>query len=196
MFTGIIEEVGTVVACVEEQSNVHYTIACNFVEEIKIDQSIAHNGCCLTVVEIVDAKSYKVTAIKETLNKTNLKNWKAGTKINVERCVQMNGRLDGHIVQGHVDSVVRCLEVKDQQGSWDFVFETTQDELLVNKGSITLNGVSLTVVEAKENTFSVSIIPYTFEHTNFHTLKQGDLVNVEYDIIGKYVQKMLSKANQ
>ena len=108
----------------------------------------------------------------------------------------MNGRLDGHIVQGHVDSVVRCLEVKDQQGSWDFVFETTQDELLVNKGSITLNGVSLTVVEAKENTFSVSIIPYTFEHTNFHTLKQGDLVNVEYDIIGKYVQKMLAKANQ
>lgn len=196
MFTGIIEEVGFVVACVEEQSNVHYTIACNFVEEIKIDQSIAHNGCCLTVVEIVDAKSYKVTAIKETLNKTNLKNWKAGTKINLERCVQMNGRLDGHIVQGHVDSVVRCLEVKDQQGSWDFVFETTQDELLVNKGSITLNGVSLTVVEAKENTFSVSIIPYTFEHTNFHTLKQGDLVNVEYDIIGKYVQKMLAKANQ
>jgi len=144
----------------------------------------------------VDAKSYKVTAIKETLNKTNLKNWKAGTKVNLERCVQMNGRLDGHIVQGHVDSVVRCLDVKDQQGSWDFVFETTQDELLVNKGSITLNGVSLTVVEAKENTFSVSIIPYTFEHTNFHTLKQGDLVNVEYDIIGKYVQKMLAKANQ
>jgi riboflavin synthase len=196
MFTGIIEEVGTVLAFVEEQSNVHYTIACDFVEEIKIDQSIAHNGCCLTVVEIVDAKSYKVTAIKETLNKTNLKNWKTGTKINLERCVQMNGRLDGHIVQGHVDSVVRCLEVKDQQGSWDFVFETTHDELLVNKGSITLNGVSLTVVEAKENTFSVSIIPYTFEHTNFHTLKQGDLVNVEYDIIGKYVQKMLAKANQ
>lgn len=192
MFTGIIEQLGVVKAIRKEAENIHFTIAAPLTSELKIDQSVAHNGCCLTVVEIT-SDEYVVTAIQETLDKTNLGAWKVGTKVNLERCMQMNGRLDGHIVQGHVDTTASCIAVEDQQGSWKYTFHYTGEMVTVEKGSITINGTSLTVVDSKDNEFSVCIIPYTYEFTNFHELKVGDTVNLEFDIIGKYVAKLLGK---
>jgi riboflavin synthase len=191
MFTGIIEQLGIVKSIRKEDNNIHFTIEAPFTNELKIDQSVAHNGCCLTVVEI-DQQQYVVTAIQETLDKTNLKDWTIGTKVNLERCMQMNGRLDGHIVQGHVDSIATCVNIEDQSGSWKFTFEYITDQVTVEKGSITINGTSLTVVDSLPKSFSVCIIPYTYEHTNFHQLKIGDSVNLEFDIIGKYVAKLLA----
>jgi riboflavin synthase len=191
MFTGIIEKLGIVKSIRKEDNNIHFTIEAPFTNELKIDQSVAHNGCCLTVVEI-DQQQYVVTAIQETLDKTNLKDWTIGTKVNLERCMQMNGRLDGHIVQGHVDSIAICVNIEDQSGSWKYTFEYTTDQVTVEKGSITINGTSLTVVDSLPKSFSVCIIPYTYEHTNFHQLKVGDSVNLEFDIIGKYVAKLLA----
>lgn len=174
----------------KEAGNVHFTLSSPFTHELKIDQSVAHNGCCLTVVSIENDR-YTVTAIKETLDKTNLGQWTAGTAVNFERCMQMNGRLDGHIVQGHVDTTGICTSVEDQDGSTKFTFEYEAGFPTVEKGSVTVNGVSLTVVDSKAASFSVCIIPYTLEHTNFQHLKSGDRVNLEFDIIGKYVAKLL-----
>lgn len=190
MFTGIIEQLGEIRQIEQEQENIHFTLFSPFTSELKIDQSVAHNGTCLTVVDI-QGDLYKVTAIQETLNKTNLGSWDIGTKVNLERCMQMNGRLDGHIVQGHVDSVAKCVAIEDQNGSWKFTFEYVTDQVTVEKGSITINGVSLTVVDSMSNSFSVCIIPFTFENTNFHQLKVNDFVNLEFDIIGKYVAKLM-----
>lgn len=192
MFTGIIEQLGVVKSIQKESDNIHFTLEAPFTTELKIDQSVAHNGCCLTVVEI-SGNEYVVTAIQETLNKTNLGSWKVGTKVNLERCMQMNGRLDGHIVQGHVDTTGTCSAIEDQNGSWKYTFRYESADLTVEKGSITINGTSLTVVDSKTNEFSVCIIPYTYEHTNFHTLEVGSTVNLEFDIIGKYVAKMMGK---
>jgi riboflavin synthase len=193
MFIGIIEQLGVVTAVRREASNVHFTLEAAFTHELKIDQSVAHNGCCLTVVDI-QGTSYTVTAIQETLDKTNLGTWQEGTKVNLERCMLMNGRLDGHIVQGHVDTTAECISIEDQQGSWKYTFRYTTDQVTVEKGSVTVNGTSLTVVDSKAHEFSVCIIPYTFEHTNFHTLRVGDTVNLEFDIIGKYVAKLIGKS--
>jgi riboflavin synthase len=190
MFTGIIEQIGVVMAIKKESENVHFTVKSPFTSELKIDQSVAHNGCCLTVVAI-DSSDYQVTAIHETLEKTNLGSWKVGTKINLERCMQMNGRLDGHIVQGHVDTTAECVLIEDQNGSWKYTFRYKSPNVTVEKGSITVNGTSLTVVDSQTQEFSVCIIPYTYEFTNFHQLEIGDTVNLEFDIIGKYVAKLL-----
>lgn len=195
MFTGIIEQLGIVKAIRKEGENIHFTISAPFTAELKIDQSVAHNGCCLTVVELSNDE-YVVTAIQETLDKTNLKSWKIGTKVNLERCMQMNGRLDGHIVQGHVDTTANCTEIEDQNGSWKYTFQYLNDMVTVEKGSVTINGTSLTVVDSKDKEFSVCIIPYTYEHTNFHALQIGDTVNLEFDIIGKYVAKLFGRSNQ
>jgi riboflavin synthase len=192
MFTGIIEQLGTVTNIRKEGENVHFTVKADMTSELKIDQSVAHNGCCLTVVEI-DQNEYVVTAILETLKKTNLGTWEVGTKVNLERCMIMNGRLDGHIVQGHVDTTATCIGIEDEDGSWKYTFEYDTDMVTVEKGSITINGTSLTVVGSKEKQFSVHIIPYTYEFTNFHTLEVGSTVNLEFDIIGKYVAKLFSK---
>lgn len=190
MFTGIIEETGVVKDIRKEGENVHFTLSSPFTHELKIDQSVAHNGVCLTVVEN-RGDEYVVTAIKETLDKTNLGEWQVGTKVNLERCMTMGGRLDGHIVQGHVDTTAQCIDIEDQDGSWKFTFRYNSDDVTVEKGSITVNGTSLTVVDSGQKSFSVCIIPYTFEHTNFHQLKVGDKVNLEFDIIGKYVAKLI-----
>ena len=195
MFTGIIEQLGIVKAIRKEGENIHFTISAPFTAELKIDQSVAHNGCCLTVVEL-SSDEYVVTAIQETLDKTNLKSWKIGTKVNLERCMQMNGRLDGHIVQGHVDTTANCTDIEDQNGSWKYTFQYLNDMVTVEKGSVTINGTSLTVVDSKDKEFSVCIIPYTYEHTNFHALQIGDTVNLEFDIIGKYVAKLFGRSNQ
>lgn len=192
MFTGIIEQLGVVKSIQKESENIHFTLEAPFTSELKIDQSVSHNGCCLTVVEI-SGNEYVVTAIQETLNKTNLGSWIVGTKVNLERCMQMNGRLDGHIVQGHVDTTGTCIAIEDQNGSWKYTFRYESADLTVEKGSITINGTSLTVVDSKTTEFSVCIIPYTYEHTNFHTLEVGSTVNLEFDIIGKYVAKMMGK---
>jgi riboflavin synthase len=191
MFTGIIEEVGQVVAIDHEAGNIHFTIASALSKGFKIDQSVAHNGCCLTVVA-QNQEQHVVTAIHETLLKTNLGTWKVGTKVNLERCMQLGGRLDGHMVQGHVDCVGTCTEVLDENGSWRFTFEHPEEFVTVEKGSITVNGTSLTVVDAQKGRFSVCIIPFTFEHTNFKQINPGDHVNLEFDIIGKYVARYLS----
>lgn len=198
MFSGIIEEAAVVVALRKEQENLHLTMACSFVDELKIDQSVAHNGVCLTVVELTD-KTYTVTAIKETLDRTNLGKLVIGSKVNLERSMMMNGRLDGHIVQGHVDQTAVCTEVKEADGSWYFTFEYNFDKemakrgyMTVDKGSVTVNGVSLTVCNPTDNSFQVAIIPYTYEHTNFHQIQVGSVVNIEFDIIGKYVSRMMS----
>ena len=193
MFTGIIEQLGVVTDIKREGENIHFTMESSFTNELKIDQSVAHNGCCLTVVEIND-NTYVVTAIQETLNKTNLGDWRVGTKVNLERCTVMNGRLDGHIVQGHVDTTAVCTAIEDQNGSWKYTFKYTSDQVTVEKGSVTINGTSLTVVDSKDNSFSVCIIPFTYEHTNFHTLSIGDKINLEFDIIGKYVAKLMAKS--
>ena len=194
MFTGIIEEIGSVKAITREAGNIHFTIAAKMTKELKVDQSVAHNGCCLTVVAIHD-ECYQVTAIQETLDKTNLNHWEIGTEVNLERCLVMNGRLDGHIVQGHVDTVATCTHYEEQNGSWKYTFQYKDEQLTVEKGSITINGTSLTVVDSQEKGFSVCIIPYTFENTNFKNLKTGDIVNLEFDIIGKYVAKWMQQGH-
>jgi riboflavin synthase len=193
MFTGIVEALGKVVSILPEGDNVHFTIKAEIANELQIDQSVAHNGCCLTVVSLND-EAYTVTAINETLQKTNLGLLEVGNEVNLERCMRMNGRLDGHIVQGHVDMVGECTLAEEQNGSWVFGFTYKQDEkhLTVNKGSITINGTSLTVVDSESNYFSVAIIPYTYEHTVFKHLKVGHKVNLEFDIIGKYVARLLA----
>ena len=197
MFSGIIEEAATVVALEKDKENLHITMQCSFVNELKIDQSIAHNGVCLTVVKKT-GETYTVTAIKETLDRSNLGLLKIGDKVNIERSMLMNGRLDGHIVQGHVDQTAQCVEVKEADGSWYFTFSYTCNKemakkgyLTVDKGSVTVNGVSLTVCNPTEESFQVAIIPYTYEHTNFHQIKKGSTVNLEFDIIGKYVSRMM-----
>lgn len=195
MFTGIIETLGTIIAIDKEQSNVHFTIQSTITNELKIDQSVAHNGVCLTVVSIKEDQ-YVVTAISETLSRTALNNWSIGTKVNLERCMQMNGRLDGHIVQGHVDTVGTCSNIEDQDGSWKFTITYNSADVTVEKGSITINGTSLTVVDSEPGLLSVCIIPYTYDFTNFHQLNIGDLVNLEFDIIGKYVAKLLGQQNK
>ena len=191
MFTGIIEDLGIVKQIEKEGDNFHYTIETKITQELKIDQSVAHNGVCLTVVDINDAE-YKVTAIKETLDKTNLHSLKVGDIVNIERAMKLGDRLDGHIVQGHVDQTATCKSVETLDGSWVYTFEydTALNNITIEKGSITINGVSLTVVNSKLNRFSVAIIPYTYEHTTFKNLKEGDLVNLEFDVIGKYVKRL------
>ena len=191
MFTGIIENIGTVSEIRKEAGNIHFTITSALSAGFKIDQSVAHNGCCLTVVA-QNEQEHVVTAIHETLLKTNLGAWELGTKINLERCMQLGGRLDGHMVQGHVDCIGVCTEVLDEDGSWRYTFSHPESFVTVEKGSITVNGTSLTVVNSQKGQFSVCIIPYTYEHTNFHQLKAGDHVNLEFDIIGKYVARYLS----
>ncbi|MEY3497554.1 MAG: hypothetical protein RLZZ325_561 [Pseudomonadota bacterium] len=192
MFTGIIETLGQVESLQSEAGNLHLTIRSSISEELKIDQSVAHNGVCLTVVELKPG-CHTVTAITETLNKTNLGHLKAGDLINLERCMPMNGRLDGHIVQGHVDQTATCIAVKEQNGSWiySFQYDAAVGNITVEKGSICVNGISLTVFDSKMDGFSVAIIPYTYEHTNLKQVKAGDVVNLEFDIIGKYVARLM-----
>lgn len=197
MFSGIVEEAAQVVALRKEQENLHISMRCSFTNELKIDQSVSHNGVCLTVVDIKE-DVYTVTAIKETLDKSNLGLLKIGSKVNLERSMMMNGRLDGHIVQGHVDQTATCIEVIENEGSWYYTFQYELDAVLakqgymtVEKGSVTVNGVSLTVCNSQKNSFSVAIIPFTYEFTNFHQLQKGSVVNIEFDIIGKYISKMM-----
>lgn len=197
MFSGIVEEYAKVVSLVKDQENVHITMSCSFVKELKIDQSISHNGVCLTVVSMTD-DTYTVTAMKETLDCSNLGLLQPGDKVNVERSMIMNGRLDGHIVQGHVDQTAVCTKVEDAAGSWYYTFKYTFNKemaqrgyIAVDKGSITVNGVSLTVCNPTDDAFKVAIIPYTYEHTNFHTFEAGSVVNLEFDIIGKYISRII-----
>ena len=192
MFTGIIENLGEVKKIEKENTNVHYTLSCPFTSELKVDQSLAHNGVCLTVVEI-NNDEYVVTAIDETLIRTNLSEVEVGSIVNLERCMMMGARLDGHVVQGHVDTTGICKEVIEHDGSTEFVFNYDYDDVTVSKGSITVNGVSLTVVQSDKNLFSVHIIPYTIAHTNFKTFKPGTKVNLEFDIIGKYVKRLMAE---
>jgi len=194
MFTGIIETFGTVENVVEEGTNIHYTIGSGLSNELKIDQSVAHNGVCLTVVSLTDT-THVVTAIQETLEKTNLQYLKKGMRVNLERCMQMNGRLDGHIVQGHVDQTAECVKRVELDGSWEYRFryDGSKGNVTVEKGSVCVNGISLTVVNSVDDEFSVFIIPYTFEHTNLQEVHPGDTVNLEFDIIGKYVARLLQK---
>lgn len=209
MFSGIVEEFATVTAIRRDRENIDFTLHCSFVGELTIDQSVAHNGVCLTVVQILDrdghpvapaapsAYAYVVTAMKETLDRSNLGDWTVGTKVNVERSMMMNGRLDGHIVQGHVDQTAVCTARTDQQGSYTYTFRYSFDAAMarrgyftVDKGSVTVNGVSLTVCNATQDTFEVNIIPYTFTNTNFHAIDVGTRVNIEFDIIGKYIARL------
>ncbi|MDP3358587.1 MAG: riboflavin synthase [Lutibacter sp.] len=194
MFTGIIESVGFVKNLKQEKENLHITIESNFTSELKIDQSIAHDGVCLTIVNL-EGKEYTVTAIKETLDKSNLKYVTVGSEINLERAMILGARLDGHIVQGHVDQTAVCTNIVDENGSWVFSFEydNAHNNITIEKGSITVNGVSLTVVNSRKNSFSVAIIPYTYEFTNFHAFRIGTVVNLEFDVIGKYVARLLEK---
>ncbi|WP_396148276.1 riboflavin synthase [Flavobacterium sp.] len=191
MFTGIIESIGIISDIKKDQGNVHLTIQTNITNELKIDQSVAHNGVCLTVVEIFDNK-HVVTAIQETINKTTLGLWKIGDKVNIERAMKLGDRLDGHIVQGHVDQTAVCSTIQEKSGSWEFTFEydTALNNITIEKGSITVNGTSLTVVNSAKNSFSVAIIPYTYEHTIFHTFEIGTKVNLEFDVVGKYIARM------
>jgi riboflavin synthase len=192
MFTGIIESFGTIEKITQEGTNVHFDLSSRIAAELKIDQSLAHDGVCLTVVQ-VSPNDYRVTAIAETIEKTNLSGWKVGKKVNLERCMPANGRFDGHIVQGHVDQVGVVIRISDQNGSWvfDFEFDQATENVTVEKGSITINGTSLTCFNSGPGRFSVAIIPYTYEHTNFHQLQVGDLVNLEFDIVGKYIARMI-----
>lgn len=196
MFTGIVEKTARVVGIEQEGSNFHFTLTVDFVDELSIDQSMAHDGCCLTIVKIDKTKKqYVVTAMDETMLKTNLRHWEVGTEVNVERAMRMDGRFDGHIVQGHVDQTARCSRVEDCDGSWryyfDYEYSEEQKNITVPKGSITVNGVSLTVVDSLKGHFSVSIIPYTHAITNFHNLQPGSVVNIEFDVFGKYVQRLI-----
>lgn len=194
MFTGIIETLGTVQNIQREGDNIHFTIASNISNELKIDQSVAHNGVCLTVVKL-DETTHTVTAIDETLQKSNLGHLTVGAKVNLERCMQMNARLDGHIVQGHVDQTATCILVSELDGSWEyrFKYDASKGNVTVEKGSACVNGISLTVVNSADDEFSVFIIPYTHEHTNLQDVKVGDTVNLEFDIIGKYVARLMAK---
>jgi len=191
MFTGIIEDLGTIEKLQKEGGNLNLTISSSITTELKIDQSIAHNGVCLTIVDI-DNEKYTVTAIQETLDKTNLGILDKGDRVNLERAMKLGDRLDGHIVQGHVDQTGTCISVIEENGSWIYTFEygSEKDNITIEKGSITINGVSLTVVNSKLNEFSVAIIPYTYEHTTFHSIKEGDKVNLEFDVIGKYIKRL------
>ncbi len=195
MFSGIVEESATVVNLEKDMENLHITLVCSFVNELFIDQSISHNGVCLTVVKKT-GENYTVTAIKETLIKSNLGLLKTGDKVNLERSMKINDRLDGHIVQGHVDQTAICTNVREAEGSWYFTFEydpVKDDYITVEKGSVSVNGVSLTVVNSKDRSFEVAIIPYTYEITNFHQIKKGSIVNIEFDIIGKYIAKIIAQ---
>jgi riboflavin synthase len=204
MFSGIVEEFGTVTAIEKDRENVHFTLTCSFADELSVDQSLSHDGVCLTVVEVdKQSKTYKVTAIKETLLKSALGRLEMGSKVNLERSMVMNGRLDGHIVQGHVDQTAVCTKVEESGGSWYYTFEydfdpekARQGYITVEKGSVSVNGVSLTVINSKDNAFQVAIIPYTYEITNFHTFKKGTIVNLEFDIIGKYLSKLNTYSNR
>ncbi len=194
MFSGIVEETGKVVKIVKEEGNVHFTLECSFVGELKIDQSMSHNGVCLTVVNVTD-KTYTVTAIQETLIKSNLGLLQEGDKVNLERSMKPDSLLDGHIVQGHVDQTAICTKVEEADGSWYYTFEydVNKGNITVEKGSVSVNGVSLTVVNSKDNSFQVAIIPFTYDITNFHTFKEGTVINLEFDIIGKYIQKIVGQ---
>ena len=197
MFSGIVEEYAILVALVKDQENVHFTFKCSFVNELKIDQSVSHNGVCLTVIRMTE-DTYTVTAMKETLDRSNMGLLVVGDKVNIERSMPLNGRLDGHIVQGHVDQTATCIAIADADGSWYFTFHYAFDKemakrgyITVDKGSVTVNGVSLTVCNPTEETFQVAIIPYTYEYTNFHTFTVGSVINLEFDIIGKYISRMI-----
>ena len=194
MFTGIIESIGVVKSIRHDKSNINFSIISDLTSELKVDQSISHNGVCLTVVNL-EKDSYTVTAIKETLDKTNLGKLKLGDQLNLERCLRVGDRLDGHFVQGHVDQIATCINVDNENGSWVFTFKYSplNNNITIEKGSITVNGVSLTVVNSKESEFSVAIIPYTFDNTNFNRFKAGTLVNLEFDVFGKYITKLYSK---
>ena len=195
MFSGIIEEAAPVVKVEKERDNVHITMKCSFTNELKIDQSISHNGVCLTVVK-KEGDTYTVTAIRETLEKTNIGLLKAGDKVNLERSTKLDGRLDGHMVQGHVDQTASCTSIREAGGSWYFTFEyvpAQDDYITVEKGSVSVNGVSLTVVNSKSSSFEVAIIPFTYEMTNFHQFKVGTVVNIEFDILGKYIARILKQ---
>jgi riboflavin synthase len=200
LFTGIIENTAQIVGIKANESNLTFTLTCPFVNQLKVDQSIAHNGVCLTVTEInLTENTYKVTAIEETLLRSNLADLKVNALINIERCLKLDSLLDGHLVQGHVDTTAICISVLEVGGSWKYFFEYNDNNkegyITVEKGSVTVNGVSLTVVDSGSNSFSVAIIPYTYEHTNFKTLKAGDRVNIEFDIVGKYIAKLYAKTN-
>lgn len=199
MFSGIVEEAAEVVALREEGSNLHITMRCSFADELTIDQSVAHNGVCLTVVALPGDGTYTVTVIRETLDRSNLGDLKPGDLVNLERSMKMNGRLDGHIVQGHVDQTAVCTDVREADGSWYYTFEYESDKELarkgyitVDKGSVTVNGVSLTVCEPTDNSFKVAIIPYTHDNTNFHRIEKGTKVNIEFDILGKYLARIMT----
>ena len=195
MFTGIIETLGSISEITRENDNLHITVTASLANELKIDQSVSHNGICLTVTSIVGDK-YSVTAIKETILKTNIGEWKPGDVVNLERAMKLGDRLDGHLVQGHVDQTATCVSTEEAEGSWYFSFEydPIYNNLTIEKGSITVNGVSLTVVNSEANGFSVAIIPYTYEHTNFHKIKAGDKINLEFDLIGKYISRLYANA--
>lgn len=194
MFSGIVEQTGKVVKIVKEGSNIHFSLNCSFVNELKIDQSMSHNGVCLTVVEVTD-DYYTVTAVQETLDKSNLGHLEVGSEVNLERSMKPDSLLDGHIVQGHVDQTAVCTKVEELEGSWYFTFEYDKSfgNITVEKGSVSVNGVSLTVVNSKDNTFQVAIIPFTYDITNFHNFREGTVVNLEFDIIGKYIQKIVNQ---
>ncbi|MEA1850285.1 riboflavin synthase [Chryseobacterium sp. MHB01] len=196
MFTGIIEAVGIIEKIEENGSNIDFTLTCPFTSELKIDQSLAHNGCCLTVVKI-EGDQYVVTAIHETLEKTNLGKWEQGTVVNLERCMKMDGRLDGHIVQGHVDKTGEVVNIENKDGSYFITisYDNNDGFVTVPQGSITVNGISLTVAKSEDHQFSVAIIPYTWEFTNMQYLRKGDKVNLEFDIIGKYIARLINKQN-
>jgi riboflavin synthase len=196
MFTGIIETLGTITQIEKDNDNIHVTVSASITPELKIDQSVSHNGVCLTVVSI-NGNSYTVTAIRETLEKTNLRHWSKGDIINLERGMRLGDRLDGHIVQGHVDQTGTCKSVEEANGSWYYTFEydSSLNNITIEKGSITVNGVSLTVVNSKQNEFSVAIIPYTYEHTNFKHITKGTIINLEFDVIGKYVSRLQALRN-
>lgn len=197
MFTGIIEKTAKVVKIEQEGTNFHFTLEVDFADQLAIDQSMAHDGCCLTVVRVdKEKRQYVVTAMDETMLKTNLGTWKVGTEVNVERSMRMDGRFDGHIVQGHVDQTARCTKVVDENGSWRYYFEydaASAPSITVPKGSISINGTSLTVVDSERGMFSVAIIPYTYQVTNFHNFQPGTVVNIEFDVFGKYVQRLLEQ---
>ncbi|SUZ70986.1 uncharacterized protein METZ01_LOCUS23840 [marine metagenome] len=195
MFTGIIETIAVISKLEMEKGNLHITLKSNLTNEFKIDQSVSHNGICLTVVDITN-KEYVVTAIEETISKSSIGSWKVGDQINLERAMKMGDRLDGHMIQGHVDQVGKCIDIVEKDGSWFFTIQYSEsNNITVEKGSIAINGISLTVVGSNNNSFSVAIIPYTYSNTNFKTLKVGDTVNLEFDILGKYLEKMLYKHN-
>ncbi len=196
MFTGIVETTGKVVNIEKDRGNIHFTIQTNIADELKIDQSIAHDGVCLTTVDVDKAKKqYKMTAIQETLDKTNMRTWDVGYEANLERCMRIDGRLDGHIVQGHVDQTAVCTKIEEFDGSWKYYFEYDRGpkNITVEKGSISVNGVSFTVVDSEPGMFSVAVIPYTYEVTNFRNFKKGTVVNLEFDVIGKYVARLLEE---